>query len=77
MSNIQSFVLSSICVVCDFTNLNGPIFEDYFVTALQYKYEHICGLYAYGKLHEKLSEKWALAVEYPYHMILQYILFRL
>ena len=44
-------------MVCNFHNLNGPIFEDYFVTAIQYKYEQVCGLYAYENLHENPSDK--------------------
>ena len=44
-------------MVCDFHNLNGPIFEDSFVTAIQYNYEEICGLYEYENLHENPSDK--------------------
>ena len=32
-----------------FTNLQGYIFEDYFVTACKGRYYLMCGLYAYDK----------------------------
>ena len=40
-----------------FHNLNEPVFEDLCCSLLQYRYELICGLHAYNRLHKKLSDK--------------------
>ena len=38
------------------SNLHGPIFEVYFLTALQDRYKLMCGLHAYNNIHQQLSE---------------------
>ena len=38
-----------------FHNIHGTVFEYLFLNVRQYKYDLMCGLHAYGKLHGDLS----------------------
>ena len=54
-----------------FQNLHGPIFEYFFVTARQDRYDLMCGLYYYGKIMISQLMKQTLVMEYPDQQILQ------
>ena len=52
-------------------NLHGPIFEKLFVTALQDRYERMCGLHAFEKKSQLMQQ--SFAVEDPYQNMLPQI----
>ena len=46
-------------------NLHGPIFEEFFVTTCQDRYELMCGLHAYNKENDKSTYATDFGVRIP------------